>query len=600
MIRYSSSALRAALAAPAPVHRAVPKPLTGPHLDALWAEIRAEASRGADTATPSWSQFHRFEADGDRVPYERVYFGRRGRLNALAAASWLDGDPAVLSALADMIWSVCEEYTWAVPAHRYLVTSTDRPMEECVDLFAAETAHALAEIVTLLGDRLPSAVADRARAEVRRRVLTPLFGSDRPWLWETTANNWAAVCAGAAGMAALALVDDPDELTAAVERCLRVMDVYLSGLGTDGACVEGVNYWVYGFGYFTYFAEALRERTGAAGTDGVNGTGGAHSADCVDLLRELPQATAAAAFPAAVQTGGGRFVTFADAVDSQPLPTGLVSRLRDRLGSPVPGAVGVPSFDADHCHRWAHLSRTLTWTDPAVLGAPTTDGVAWLPDAAWLVDRRTVDGVRITFAAKGGHNDEPHNHNDLGHFTLSADGEELLADLGAGSYSHGYFGPDRYTAHLHPSARAHSVPVVDGVAQEAGRHAEAVVLAARADESGSVLRLDLAAAYAGRPVVRSFAWHPDARLVVHDTFDGATQVEELFISRFPPRPADGAVTWSGTRAAATLAYDRTAWKPEVERIDTTDHFGRPETVYRLRLRNVGRPAAVFELTVRPI
>ncbi|MCX4515400.1 heparinase II/III-family protein [Streptomyces sp. NBC_01619] len=580
MIRYSRSALRAAFATP--VNRAVPKPLTGPHLDALWAEIRAEASRGADTATPSWSRFHSFEADGDRVPYERVYFGRRGRLNALAAGAWLDGEPAGLAALADMVWSVCEEYTWAVPAHSYLVTSTDRPMEQCVDLFAAETAHTVAEIVTLLGGRLPSAVTDRARAEVRRRVLTPLFGSDQPWSWETTANNWSAVCAGAAGMAALALVDDPDELTAAIERCLRVMDVYLSGLGADGSCVEGVNYWAYGFGYFTYFAEALRERTG------------------VDLLRDLPQATAAAAFPAAVETGGGRFVTFADAVDSMPLPAGIVSRLRERLGSPVPGAACVPSFDADHCHRWAHLSRTLTWTDPAVLDSPTTDAVAWLPDAAWLVDRRTVEDIQITFAAKGGHNDESHNHNDLGQFTLSADGEELLADLGAGSYSHGYFGPDRYTAHLHPSARAHSVPVVDGVAQEAGRHAEAVVLAARADESGSVLRLDLAAAYAGRPVVRSFAWHPDARLVVHDTFDGATQVEEIFISRLRPRLADGAATWSGTRAAATLAYDETAWKPDVERIETTDHFDRPETVYRLRLRSVGRPAAVFELTVRPV
>ncbi|WP_199551313.1 heparinase II/III family protein [Streptomyces sp. N35] len=582
MIRYSTSELRAALAVP--VAGDLPVPLTGPYLDGLWAEIRAEAALGADTAVPSWSLFHGYERTGDRMPYEQPYFARRGRLNALAAAAWRDGDPAVLDDLADMVWSVCDEYTWAVPAHAYLVAGTDRTMVQCVDLFAAETAHSLAEIVTLVGDRLPAAVTDRARTEVRRRVLAPLFGSEESWPWESVANNWAAVCAGAAGMAALALMTDPDELTAAVERCLRILEVYLSGLGSDGACVEGVNYWVYGFGYFTYFAEALRARTG------------------LDLLRDIPLATAAAAFPAAIDIGAGQFVTFADSSRGTPLPTGLISRLRERLGTPVPGAAQVPRFGADHCHRWAHLSRTLTWPDEEVINATSPEGATWLPDAAWLVDRRTIDGVQIAFAAKGGHNDESHNHLDLGHFTLSADGEELLADLGAGSYSHGYFGPDRYTRFLHPSAQAHSVPVVSGLAQQPGRAARAVVLNVRADDGGCALDLDLSAAYEGRQVVRSFVWQPDGRLRLTDAFDTATRVEELFISRLEPQLAEGTATWTGTSAGVTMSYDAAAWRPAVERVETVGHFGEPETMYRLRLHALESPgisSAVFELAVVP-
>ncbi|MEU2429121.1 heparinase II/III family protein [Streptomyces sp. NPDC007861] len=577
--RYSRATLRSALSASSVP--AVPEPRTGPHLDGLWAELRAEAGRGADTTPPSWSQFHRFEAEGDRVPYERVYFARRGRLNALAATARLDGGAATTEALADMIWSVCDEYTWAVPAHTYLLASNGRPTEQCVDLFAAETAHALAEIVTLLGDRLPASVADRARTEVRSRVLDPFFDSEQPWLWESSTNNWSAVCSASIGMAALALLDDLDELAEAMERCLGVLEVYLSGFDADGGCAEGIAYWVYGFGYFTYFAEALRERTG------------------LDLLRDTPKAAAIASFPQQIALGGGEYVMFSDTTRTPPVPTGLVSRLRERLGTPPPAAARVPSFRADWCHRWAHLARTLAWTDPAALGAPADEGAAWLPDLAWLLDRRVIDGRQVVFAAKGGHNDEPHNHNDLGHFTVSVDGEELLADLGAGSYSHGYFGPDRYAGHLHPSALAHSVPVVDGLVQQPGRGAAATVVTAHVADDGAELSLDLSAAYEGRPVLRSFIWRSDGVLGIADTFGDAQHVEEVFISRIEPRLGDSAVIWSGTHATAVLTYDSASWQPLTERLDTVGHLGEPDRVYRLRLRSRGTPAADFVLAVRP-
>lgn len=39
------------------------------------------------------------------------------------------------------------------------------------------------------------------------------------------------------------------------------MDYYLQGFGPDGACLEGLGYWNYGFGYFVYYADLLRKRT---------------------------------------------------------------------------------------------------------------------------------------------------------------------------------------------------------------------------------------------------------------------------------------------------------------------------------------------------
>ncbi|MFF9017434.1 heparinase II/III family protein [Streptomyces sp. NPDC014870] len=591
MNRYGISELTALLAASPPVssvaHHRLREAAGAAHAGRFMAEVREEAALGIAAGPPpqpTWSLYRLFDDTGDRMTYEPHFFARRRRLNALALTALTDDDPAVETALADMLWSVCDDYSWAVPAHAYQAHERAGSMETCVDLFSCEMAHALAEITFLLADRLPDPVVRRVRTEIRRRVLDPLYADPRPWLWESYTHNWSAVCGGAAGMAALLLEDDPAVLASALVRSLRALDRFLSGLAPDGGCAEGVNYWVYGFGYYVYFAEALRARTG------------------LDLLADEPMAMAAARFPAAAQLGTDRYVSFADGSSVTPMATGLLGRLAERFGVPVPSVAHMPLLGEDHCYRWAHLSRDLAWTTPDVLGGAPPTGSAWLPDLGWLTDRRTVDGLPIAFAAKGGHNDEPHNHNDLGHFILSAGGEQLLADLGAGEYRDGYFGPERYTAHLHPSAEAHSLPVVDGSLQRAGREAAAVVLCCEQTKEGVRLELDLSAAYdVPVQVRRSFDWRAEGRLVLTDRFLGAARVDELFISRIRPETGHGTVRWTGSAGVAELGYDGDSWTATVEILTTADHHARPDEVYRLRLtRLVSAPdEAVFEIVVQP-
>ncbi|MGW3950244.1 heparinase II/III domain-containing protein [Streptomyces sp. NPDC004752] len=552
-----------------------------PQLAPLLKEIRqvaADAVTGGVPPQPTWSLFRLFADTGDRLEYERLYFRRRRALNALAVTAMIDGAKAEVAALADLLWSICDEYTWAVPAHAFLIDASGRDMARCVDLFACETAQALSEIVTELVGVLPPDVAERVRAEVERRVLEPYVGDPRPWPWETARNNWVAVCAGAAGMAAMSLWTG-QQLDAAVERCRRAMHHYLTVVEEDGgAVVEGVGYWSYGFGYFAYFAEALRERTGE------------------DLLAA---ARATAAFPAAVQLSVNRYPAFSDSSAVQILPTGLFSRIKARLGVDVPVLDQVSPFDFDHCYRWAHLSRTLSWTDGSLFEGPDVHAQgAWLERAQWLVERATVNGMPVAFAAKGGHNDESHNHNDLGHFILEAHGEELLADLGAGEYTEEYFGPGRYEQ-LHPSAQGHSVPLVHGRPQRPGRDSAARVLRAHRRDDGSYLELDLTAAYdTGTGVCRAFAWKPDGTLEITDTFDTPADVDELFISRLAPEVGTGHVIWRGAKARAVLRFDASRWHPHVEHLQATNHLGAPDLVHRLRLTSTACPErAVFAFTL---
>lgn len=551
---------------------------TRPELATLLAELRTDARRDDPLPDLPYRLFRTYVDDGDRYGYESRYFQRRRRLNSAAVIALLDGDADSLARLSDILWTICDEYTWAVPAHLRFNTTLGPDPDRCIDLFAAETAHTLAEIVALLGDELEEPVRFRVRRELRRRVLAPFLDDPRSRWWETSTNNWAAVCAGSIGMAALALEDDPLRLAAVIDRVQRTMGSFRSGFAADGGCAEGMDYWVYGYGYFVYYAEALRDRTGLdllAGTENI------------------------AAFPAAVDFGDGRCVSFSDGKDRVVPPTGLMSRLAERLAAPLPQLTRLSSFEDDHCYRWAHLTRTLLWADPSRVGGPAPTGTVWLPDLAWAIDRVDVDGIGVTVAAKGGHNDEPHNHLDLGTFILALDGEQVLADIGSGVYDADYFGPKRYNA-LHPSAPGHSVPRVAGIDQAPGRDDAATVTEFLATDDRVRLDLDLSAAYGGTGFRRILDWNRRGILVVSDCFtEPDAELLERFISRIEPSIDGRVITWTARAGRVELRLD-TDWEPEVDRIDTFDHRGNPETVYRLRLKGTTHERRGFEFTVRPL
>lgn len=562
-----------------------------PHLKSLIAEIRDEADRCLDSSPPElpFSTFIQFERNGDRKQFEKQYFGRRRRLSALTLASFLFADESdrYIAALEDEIWRICDEYSWALPAHLRLDAksgSADKPVfeanrvspERTVDLFAAETAWSLAETLRLLGDRLHPWVGHRIRSEIETRVFQPLFHDPVHFWWESAAMNWAAVCAGGTGMAALLLIDDRERLAGMIDRVVRAMECFLEGFGEDGGCAEGIGYWQYGFGFFVYFAEMLYACTSGE----------------IDLLRG-EKIRAIAEFPYGVSLSDGMFVNFSDASLQFRLSTGLLSRLKNRLEVRLPVIGNVPSFHDDLCYRLPILLRELLWTEKDVLQASVPEGSVYYPDLSWAVDRRFAGGGAVAFAAKGGHNDEPHNHNDLGHFIIHAGGENLLADIGVGAYSRQYFSDQRYTI-LNNASEGHSVPIIGGKQQQAGREYRAEILHAESRTDGFDFSLDLTRAY-GEPMlkeyIRSFEWSADcesgsARLNLTDRFcfqGNTVPVDEIFVSFVKPLIDAGKIVWQGSGGAVTMRYEDTMFRASVEPLPMTDNSGNSHTVYRLRL-----------------
>ena len=110
---------RQALAIPEEERLAIQsKPFTAPYLKTL--QEYAENVRGKVIPSLQYSDFRLFYDTGNRAQYEdgeRGYFPRRGRLAAFGMLSWLYGRKEDLAELCDILWAVCDEYTWAVPAH---------------------------------------------------------------------------------------------------------------------------------------------------------------------------------------------------------------------------------------------------------------------------------------------------------------------------------------------------------------------------------------------------------------------------------------------------------------------------------------------------
>jgi hypothetical protein len=547
----------------------------------LLEEIKAEADRIMLTSDPelTYSLFRIYGDSGERLAYERVYFERRKRLNSYVIMALQEPENVQYEVAAlNMIWSICNEFTWCLPAH--FNEGSDRLD---IDLFSAETGFALSEIKLLLGDRLPDLLRKRIDNEVELRIFHP-FLEQGPFGWETADHNWAAVCAGSVGAAALHLIADSQRLSEVLERVLHSLDCYLTGFGEDGACAEGYLYWQYGFGYYVYFAQMLKAATN-----------GEINLFASKKVKEI------ALFQQKCFTGSSTVVNFSDSRPESGIFMGLSCCLHHEYDEViVPDASLRADYSADHCGRWAPAIRNLMWVKEEWMQT-TGNKTVWpaesyyLSDVQWLLSRHASDnGGNYSFAAKGGHNEEPHNHNDVGHFIVHADGQAYLADLGSGKYTAKYFGPERYSIWCNGS-QGHSVPIIDGSHQQNGAAFRATVMEASTNASTDKLALEISSAYGLSKLERlerRFLWEKEElpRLTLTDTIWLAPNGEEaaaerLVIERFitilaPQLVEAGRIILLGQRQL-TISYDHQVWSPVVTSRSDIDHYGSERFWYTL-------------------
>ncbi len=474
----------------------------------------------------SHTLYDEFKITGRRIGFENVYFDRRRRLCSTFMMCKVYGDEYIPE-LCSLIYAVCDEETWALPAH----TAASEDIRHEIDLFAAETAMTLKEMAYLMGGSLPEDVRTRIDAEITERVIN-VFESRR-FGWETAEENWSAVCAGCIGMVYLY------NGAPLPERIMDAMRAYLRGIAPDGACMEGLGYYSYGFGYFVYFAALLCEFTGR------------------DIL-SAEKVIWLAAFQSNMYLCG----CVPSYSDSDPGVRPLMG-LTNMLGSLFPD-IPAPDTDTvrnDECGRWAPYIRSYLYPAPQKTAAA---GEAVYKSSQLYICRRDKFSVFI----KGGHNAEPHNHNDIGSLIITDNRRQLISDIGCGEYTGDYFNDEKRYDIITCSSLGHSVPIINGKGQKNGRAYRGSGFSAGDGRA----RLEIGGAYEDDITLTRELEVKANGVILRDSIEGAETVTERLITDIKPRICGGATYID------KLMLDRAA---SVTREIIKDHSGCDRAVYLL-------------------
>jgi hypothetical protein len=504
---------------------------------------------------------------------------RRTRLSSLAIAECLEYEGRFLAPLLDAAWSLLEDSNWAHPTHTRGLPDVERPV---IDLRVAMTALELAELDHLLGDRLDPMLGRRIRYELDRRCFGPFLARhDFWWLYNTEVralNNWTGVCVGGVVGAATYLVDDPERLAEIIARGAGSLSEYLDTFDADGGSSEGPGYWDYGFGYFTIVAHLVESRTG----NRVSFFAGEGIGDRVKEIARYPLKTI---------LGPGLYVNFSDCDRHVGLTGPHLAFLSRRYD--VPALMALANAQAPR--RTAQLSwalRSLFWAPDPAAGATVVPGRHdFFGGMHWLLARRDpADPDGLVVAAKGGHNQEMHNQNDVGAVIVHLGGESIVADPGRGRYTRDYFGPNRYEYFVN-SSRGHSTPVVNGLVQLPGRQYRAELIDHRASDGEDAMVIEMKDAY---PAEADLATLRRTVVLRRESPRGAVEIED--VARFATRPGvlesalvtfgqvdagEGAVTLRGRRAALRVEYDPAGIEARVEEVPRVDLAEGPTDLRRV-------------------
>jgi len=558
--------------------------------------------------------FLEFAREGNRSRYEQVHFDRRYALTNLLMAECVEGKGRFLDDLANGVWALCEESFWGVPAHmgaQKAGSGLPDPAEPIVDLFAAETGESLAWTYYLLGEELDEVspmIRKRIRFEMDRRILTPcLTRDDFGWMGFAggRVNNWNPWCNASWLTCTLLVEPDADRRIASVAKIVRSLDHFLDAYADDGGCDEGPGYW---------------SRAGASLFDCLEllhgATGGEVNVYDQPLIQEIGR------YIYRVHIADDYFVNFADASGKAHPPAELVYRYGKRIGDERLAAFGAYLHTRDQKGCAGAQDYTGGRYLPEIFHAVELDAAqakAPLPRDVWLdgiqvMAARCRDGASNGFfvAAKGGHNAESHNHNDVGNFVVYMDGKPILIDIGVETYSRKTFSSRRYEIWTMQSAW-HNLPTIETLMQSPGREYAARDVRYEADDDHAQLKLDIAGVYPREAGLKS--WVRTVRLdrgrdvAVAEQYALDKPAGKIMLSLVTPckvsKQGNGRLLLETgdqgePRLAVRVIYDETKLKPTVETVPVED--GRLRTVWPEQLSRIlliaEKPAMQDTWTVR--
>ena len=508
-----------------------------------------------------------FERSGNREIMERPFDDNNQAIVRLMLAELAEGRGRFIDQLINGVFHTCEMTSWALSAH--LVTQTTHralptPIYPLIDLTAGDLGSLLSWVYYFMHeefDKIDPEISRRLYRELDERIMKPYLNNDSFWWLAANykgqmVNNWNPWCNSNCLMTFMLLENDVDRLSKAVSRSMQSVDKFLNYVHSDGACEEGPSYWGHASGKCLDYLVLLNRITGGK----------------ISIF-DNPQIKAMGEYIARSYVGNGWVVNFADASAKGGGDPYLIYRYGKAVKSDIlKQFASMQNKGSKISFRGRDLFRILEAflvEDELCAYQEAYTGVSytWYPETEFCY----VRNKKAFFAAKGGYNDESHNHNDAGSFSLWVNNMPVIIDAGDGTYTRQTFSSERYTIWTMQS-NYHNLPMINGVPQKYGRQYKATEVKATKNSFSA----NIATAYpdeAGvKKWIRSYTMKSDA-LMISDRFElNEIKKENVinFLSWGDIIIKDGVIEISVNGVKGTLKYDTKMFKVKKECVKLTD------------------------------
>ncbi len=520
------------------------------------------------------SDYIEYERSGSRDIMQKPFNENNQALSALIMAELADGKGRFVDQIINGAYFYCEMTSWALSAHLSAqISHRSLPdyKEDIIDLTAGEVGAMLSWTYFFFHnefDKVNPVISERLHHELQKRIMDTYMNIDRFW-WMAfnlkpggMVNNWNPWCNFNVLQCFFLLENDKDKLAKAVYRTMLSVDQFINYTHSDGACEEGPSYWGHAAGKMYDYLQLLSD-----------GTAGKISIFNEPMIKNMGE------YISRSYVGNGWVVNFADAsakgggdallvyrygkaVNSQEMMSFAAYLNENRKKSDL-------TFGTDLFRGLQSLYYDKEFS--AVKPAHSVPAYTWYPETEFCYLKNDAG---FFFATKGGYNNESHNHNDAGTFSLYLNTIPVIIDAGVGTYTRQTFSSERYSIWTMQS-NYHNVPMINGTPQSFGSQFKAKDVLFNPKKLS--FSADISMAYpkeAGvNKWVRSYTLGKD-KLVISDVFNLTEAKKNNQINFLTWGKVDistpGKVSIEVMGEKMVLLYDNNTFTPEIQTITLDD------------------------------
>lgn len=515
-----------------------------------------------------------YKRTGDRQSMQTPQNENNKAIASLLLAELAEGKGRFIDQLINGVFQSCEMTSWVLSAHVVVQktrSSLPNHNEQIIDLVSGDMGSLLSWVYYFMKDEFDKVepyVSERLRMEIQNKILTPYLERNDFW-WmalnenrkNTLVNNWNPWCNSNVLQCFLLLENDPETLAKAVYKTMTSVDKFINYVKEDGACEEGPAYWGHAAGKLYDYLQVLSD-----------GTGGQVSLFNEPLVKKMGE------YISRSYVGNDWVVNFADASARMEMDSELIYRYGKAVDSDEMKQFAAYIKVQNSNVAMAATRDMLRNLENLYVSEGLKNEVAGHNNPIYTYYPQTefcyIKKENVFLAAKGGFNDESHNHNDVGTFSLYINNNPIFIDAGVGTYTRQTFSGERYSIWSMQSDY-HNLPRINGYSQAYGKKYKAENT--RLNEKQSKFTIDIAKAYPDEASVNK--WERSYQLknkeiVIEDIFeiDGANQENQVnFLSRGSIDIAQkGIISIVVGSEKVALFYDKDQFIASIETIKLDD------------------------------